>query len=66
MMRLVRGNNGEGREVIDYAQGRISSLQSQLQAVGLPERESDVVRGRIAELQKLIDLVNTAGEENVY
>lgn len=64
-MRLVRSNNGEGREVIAYAQGRIESALRQLSAVDLDERTSDVLRGRIVELQKLIEAVNNAGEDHV-
>lgn len=65
MMRLVRGNNGEGREVIAYAEERIEAVRRQLSAVGLDERTSDVLRGRIVELQKLIEAVNNAGEDYV-
>lgn len=64
-MRLVRSNNGEGREVIAYANERIEAVKRQLTSLGLDERSSDVMRGRIVELQKLIEAVNNAGEDHV-
>ena len=61
-MILVRANNQEGREVIRYAEQSISALKDRLAAIGLPEPVSIELRGRINELQKLIEAVHNTGE----
>ena len=58
----VRPNNAEGREVLEYAESRIRRFQAILSGLGLSERDSDVIRGRINELQMLIQSVHNAGE----
>lgn len=61
-MLLLRGNNAEGRELIAYCEARIDALRSSLSVPLLSERESDTLRGRIVELNKLIESVMYTGE----
>lgn len=63
-MILVRANNQEGREVIRYAERAISVLKDRLTAIGLPESVTNELRGRVNELQKLIEAVHNTGEDH--
>jgi hydroxyethylthiazole kinase-like sugar kinase family protein len=61
-MLLLRRNSGESRELIAYCEARISELRGTLSVQLLSERESDTLRGRIAELNKLVESVKNTGE----
>lgn len=62
-MQRVKANTAEGREILAYSEDRISKLHHQLAVPGLPERDADLMRGRIVELRKLADWINNAEHE---
>lgn len=59
---LLRGNKETVRLVTLYAETRIASLYTALSVQLLNERDSDTLRGRIAELQKLKEALQDNGE----
>lgn len=63
-MRLVRGNNAEGREVIAHANERLDKFRKQLESLTCTNDDARELRGRIAELKNLIECVNNNGDAN--
>ena len=63
-MRLVRGNNAEGREVIELANKRLERFRAQLESSSCKDDDARELRGRIAELKNLIECVNNNGGAN--
>lgn len=61
-MDELRRNREAVKNVIDFAEARMEVLKNRLSVPLLTERESDMVRGRIAELKNLINQVQSTGE----
>lgn len=64
MIAGIRPNSTEAQALVARNNERIASLQKQLQVPFLNERESDTLRGKIAELISLNrDVQNQLGDE---
>lgn len=62
MMQFLRGSSEARREIETYVTERIKELYAQLGAINCDPRRADTIRGRIAELQKLLSVVNNRGD----
>lgn len=57
-MQAIKPTNEPGRELLGYVAARLESLRAKLESATLPYEETQVVRGRIAELKSLQKEVN--------
>lgn len=60
----MRNNVGVRDAFVAYAEARVLRLLGQAGAGLLNERESDMLRGKIAELKNIINEVQSTGEEH--
>lgn len=64
MAQEMRRDVGIRSAFIAYAEARVIELQLALIPPLLNERESDMLRGKIAELKNIINEVQSTGEEH--
>jgi len=62
-VQAIKPTNDAGRELLGALQLRLDTLRANLESVTLKPEETQVIRGRIAELKRLQEEVKNGGQQ---